>query len=51
MSWPATSMPPDTRPDPGPDIEALAGPVLAALARDWDSLVSALKDHLGRGAS
>ena len=114
VSWPATSMPPDLRRDLGPDIEAVAeqvfaalasgGPAtatdlaarlpitrqaiakhlalltdaglvtaepgerrrvryrlrsapmkvaqqfLAALARDWDSPLNALKEHLDRGA-
>ena len=62
MNWPTTSMPPDTQPGPGPDVEvvaeqvftALADPtrraILAALARDWDGPLDALKDHLDRTA-
>ena len=32
MNWPTTSMPPDTRPCAGPDVEAIAEQVFTALA-------------------
>ena len=32
MNWPTTSMPPDTQPRAGPDVEAIAERVFAALA-------------------
>jgi hypothetical protein len=33
-----------------PDNEAIAEQVFAALARDWDGPLEALKDHLDRNA-
>ena len=32
MNWPTTSMPPETQPRPGPDVEAVAEQVFTALA-------------------
>ena len=32
MNWPTTSMPPDTQPGPGPDVEVVAEQVFTALA-------------------
>ena len=32
MNWPTTSMPPDTQPRPGPDVEVVAEQVFTALA-------------------
>ncbi len=32
MNWPTTSMPPDTQPRAGPDVEAIAEQVFTALA-------------------
>jgi DNA-binding transcriptional ArsR family regulator len=32
VNWPTTSMPPDTQPGPGPDVEAVAEQVFTALA-------------------
>ena len=32
MNWPTTSMPPDTQPPAGPDVEAIAEQVFTALA-------------------
>ena len=55
-------MPPDSQAAAEPDIEAIAEQVftaladptrraiLAALARDWDGPLGALKDHLDRSA-
>jgi len=51
-------MPPDVQPDIEAVAEqvfaALADPsrraILAALARDWDGPLNALKEHLDRGA-